>query len=336
MIIDIEKPFFDSYKECWAACINALEYYYNILNNEPQHFIPVCKISNQKIFDTSISELKEEITSNLEACKGLEAERYMFSLIEPFKGFGEIMHKDRLAFTGRLCYEKRNLFCDWVCDISQDYELAAEAAVKLQEIAAVQGKQKKIVFSYVVGTLDRLLDVVSQYSNMLDGVLLSFGVDLLQVQKINGITLINQRDLTQLSFYCGTMERALLLINRVEQAAAAEQEQAAAETELPQELKTDEAKKYIQKAVKIGVVEYTKIGIKWNGTKQLLAYFAEKMSIKLNLSNRFDNTGNRAVCWKPFEKMFNVYNLREAKQNWLRLNTRFEPTGFENINKIFD
>ena len=60
------------------------------------------------------------------------------------------------------------------------------------------------------------------------------------------------------------------------------------------------------------------------------------MSIRLNLSNKLYNTGNKAVCWKPFEKMFGVCNLREAKQNWLRLNTRFEPTGFENINKIFD
>ena len=212
MRLDIEKPFFDSYKKHWLSCINILEYYYNMLIEEPQHFIPVCEVSSQEVFTTNIMELKEEITANLEVCKGLEAERYVFSLIEPFKGFGEIIHKDLLTHTGRLCYEKRKLFCDWVCDILQDYELAAEAAVKLQEIAAAQGKQKKIVLSYVVGTLDRLLDVISQYSNMLDGVLLSFGVDLLQVQKINGITLINQRDLTQLSFYCGTMERALLLI----------------------------------------------------------------------------------------------------------------------------
>ena len=217
MRLDIEKPFFDSYKKHWLSCINILEYYYNMLIEEPQHFIPVCEVSSQEVFTTNIMELKEEITANLEVCKGLEAERYVFSLIEPFKGFGEIIHKDRLAFTGRLCYEKRNLFCDWVCDISQDYELAAEAAVKLQEIAAAQGKQKKIVLSYVVGTLDRLLDVVSQYSNMLDGVLLSFGVDLLQVQKINGITLISKRDLTQLSFYCGTMERALILIKSLSQ-----------------------------------------------------------------------------------------------------------------------
>ena len=223
MRLDIEKPFFDSYKKHWLSCINILEYYYNMLIEEPQHFIPVCEVSSQEVFTTNIMELKEEITANLEVCKGLEAERYVFSLIEPFMGFGEIIHKDRLAFTGRLCYEKRNLFCDWVCDISQDYELAAEAAVKLQEIAAAQGKQKKIVLSYVVGTLDRLLDVISQYSNMLDGVLLSFGVDLLQVQKINGITLISKRDLTQLAFYCGTTERALLLINSIPQKPMIEQ-----------------------------------------------------------------------------------------------------------------
>lgn len=115
-----------------------------------------------------------------------------------------------------------------------------------------------------------------------------------------------------------------------------QKQEQAAETKLPEELNTDEAKKYIQKAVNIGVVEYTESGVKWNGTKQLLAYFAEKMSIRLNLSNKFYNTGKKAVCWKPFEKMFGMCNLREAKQNWLRLYTRFEPTGFENINKIFD
>ena len=217
MRLDIEKPFFDSYKKHWLSCINILEYYYNMLIEEPQHFIPVCEVSSQEVFTTNIMELKEEITANLEVCKGLEAERYVFSLIEPFKGFGEIIHKDLLTHTGRLCYEKRKLFCDWVCDILQDYELAAEAAVKLQEIAAAQGKQKKIVLSYVVGTLDRLLDVISQYSNMLDGVLLSFGVDLLQVQNTNGITLISKRDLTQLAFYCGTMERALILIKSLSQ-----------------------------------------------------------------------------------------------------------------------
>lgn len=223
MILEIEKPFFDNFKEYWATCINALEYYYNMLSNEPQHFIPVCKISNQIIFDTSILELKEEITSNLEVCKGLEAERYIFSLIEPFKGFGEIIHKDHITYTGRLNYEKRNLLYDWICDILQDYELSADVAVKLQERAAAQENQKKCVFSYIVGTLDKLIDIVSQYSNMLDSVLLSLGIDLLQVQKENGITLITKRDLTQLSFYCGTTERALLLINSIPQKPMIEQ-----------------------------------------------------------------------------------------------------------------
>ena len=320
MRLDIEKPFFDSYKKHWLSCINILEYYYNMLIEEPQHFIPVCEVSSQEVFTTNIMELKEEITANLEVCKGLEAERYVFSLIEPFKGFGEIIHKDRLAFTGRLCYEKRNLFCDWVCDISQDYELAAEAAVKLQEIAAAQGKQKKIVLSYVVGTLDRLLDVISQYSNMLDGVLLSFGVDLLQVQKINGITLINQRDLTQLSFYCGTMERALILINRLGQEQAAEQHK------LPVELNTDEAKKYFQRAIDLGLMDDN---YKWLGGLQMCACFSREMSFKLGLGK-----GDR-ISWQPFETLF---SLPKGK---LRLNlndiqkTGSNPKDIDLIDKIF-
>lgn len=321
MRLDIEKPFFDSYKKHWLSCINILEYYYNMLIEEPQHFIPVCEVSSQEVFTTNIMELKEEITANLEVCKGLEAERYVFSLIEPFKGFGEIIHKDLLTHTGRLCYEKRKLFCDWVCDILQDYELAAEAAVKLQEIAAAQGKQKKIVLSYVVGTLDRLLDVISQYSNMLDGVLLSFGVDLLQVQKINGITLINQRDLAQLSFYCGTMERALILINRLGQEQAAEQHK------LPVELNTDEAKKYFKRAIDLGLMDDN---YKWLGGLQTCAYFASRMSDKLKLGK-----GER-INWKPFEALFGV------PKGKLRLNlndvikTGGNPKNIKLIKNIFE
>ena len=106
--------------------------------------------------------------------------------------------------------------------------------------------------------------------------------------------------------------------------------------QLPQELNTNEAKKYIQELAKIGIIEQTESGLKWKDTKQLLAYFSEQMSIKLNLSKRVESTGNKAVCWKPFETIFGIKGLREAKQNWLRLNTRFEPTGFEKIKGIFE
>ncbi len=213
MRIDIEKPFFDSYKECWAACINALEYYYELLSGKPQHYKPLFRVSGQIDFATNIMELKEEITANLEACKGLEAERYMFSIIEPFKGFGEIIHKDCIRNMGDYSKEKYEAFCDWVWDIWQDDEVAAQ----VEEQAAAAQEQAANTFHSVISTFNNLLDVAFMYSNMLDGALLSFGIDLLQVQKQYGITLITKRDLTQLSFYCGTTERALLLINSIPQ-----------------------------------------------------------------------------------------------------------------------
>lgn len=219
MIIDIEKPFFDSYKECWEACINALEYYYDLLSGKPQHYKPVFRVSGQIVFTTNIMELKKEITANLEACKGLEAERYMFSLIEPFKGFGEIIHKDCIRNMGDYSKEKYEAFCDWVCDIWQDDEVAAQ----VEEQAAAAQEQAANTFHSVISTFNNLLDVAFMYSNMLDGALLSFGIDLLQVQKQYGITFITKRDLTQLSFYCGTTERALLLINSIPQKPMIEQ-----------------------------------------------------------------------------------------------------------------
>lgn len=322
MIIDIEKPFFDSYRECWAACINTLEYYYELLSGKPQHYKPVFRVSGQIVFATNIMELKKEITSNLEACKGLEAERYMFSLIEPFKGFGEIIHKDCIRNMGDYSKEKYEAFCDWVWDIWQDDEVAAQ----VEEQAAAAQEQAANTFHSVISTFNNLLDVAFMYSNMLDGALLSFGIDLLQVQKQYGITLITKRDLTQLSFYCGTTERALLLINRVEQAAA-EQEQAAAETELPQELNTDEAKKYIQKAINLGLMDDN---YKWLRGLQMCACFARDMSIKLNLGK-----GER-ISWKPFETLF---GLPKGK---LRLNlndiqkTGSSPKDTDLIDAIFE
>lgn len=107
--------------------------------------------------------------------------------------------------------------------------------------------------------------------------------------------------------------------------------------ELPKELQTDEAKALFQKAIQLGFVEQDGNLYKWKGdTKQGLSYFAERASEKLNLSKKLDKDGNMTVNWKVFETAFDVSNLKNAKNDWMKYNIKFTPNGYEKIEAIFD
>lgn len=92
---------------------------------------------------------------------------------------------------------------------------------------------------------------------------------------------------------------------------------------------------YFAKAIAVKLMEDNTLGYKWNDTKVLLAYFAEKLSLKFDLSRKIDQNGEKTIAWKFFETLFNTSGLKNAKQNWMRLNTRFEPIGYERINAMF-
>lgn len=91
-----------------------------------------------------------------------------------------------------------------------------------------------------------------------------------------------------------------------------------------------------QKALNSGYIKKQGNGYKWEETKQLLAYFAEKLSLALQLSNKMDKDGNITISWKPFERLFDEKDLKGAKANWMRINTKFTPTGYEKINELFN
>ena len=80
---------------------------------------------------------------------------------------------------------------------------------------------------------------------------------------------------------------------------------------LPDALNTDKAKAYLGKAIEIGLISGD---YKWLGGSQLLAYFAQKMSVELGLGNGIDSAGRVRISWRPFEVLFNI------KFNKLRLN----------------
>ena len=106
-------------------------------------------------------------------------------------------------------------------------------------------------------------------------------------------------------------------------------------SEMPDALQTDEAREIFKRSEDSGLLSISGNCVKWNGEKQLLAYFAARMSERFCLTNKLDKDGHVTTAWKPFEILFDVQDLKGAKQNWMRLNTKFEPTGFEKVDALF-
>lgn len=107
--------------------------------------------------------------------------------------------------------------------------------------------------------------------------------------------------------------------------------------QIPKELQTDKAKALFQKAISAGLVESNGGYYKWiGGTGQLLAYFTEKANKYLNLKSKLDSNGNQTINWKAFEIAFNTPGLKNKKQDWMKLNLKFTPSGYEKVDMIFD
>lgn len=104
--------------------------------------------------------------------------------------------------------------------------------------------------------------------------------------------------------------------------------------EWPHELSNGTFKEIVRKGIEAGLIEEHFNGLIWKGTKELLAYFAERVSNLLELSTKIDAKGNQTISWKPFERLFNVDKLKEAKQNRMRLYPQFKPNKHEEIDQL--
>lgn len=84
-----------------------------------------------------------------------------------------------------------------------------------------------------------------------------------------------------------------------------------------------------------GWITPTDGGFEWQkgATNQLIAYWAERVSLNFNLSKREFDNGGKAICWKPFEALFGLKSgtLKTAKQSWKKVKLNFYPTRYEEI-----
>jgi len=124
-------------------------------------------------------------------------------------------------------------------------------------------------------------------------------------------------------------------INRIELTLKSEKSIESTEKQIPKELDSTKARLVFEKAISLNLMKVDGSGFKWLKTKQLLAYFAVKLSSDLNLSTKLDKEGNITTNWILFEHAFGTYNLKGAKNDWLKYNTKFTPNGFEKVDEIF-
>ncbi|MGP1539581.1 hypothetical protein [Bacteroides pyogenes] len=101
-------------------------------------------------------------------------------------------------------------------------------------------------------------------------------------------------------------------------------------TALPDELKTDEAKSILQKAINAGLCD---TNYQWKKSKALLAYFADCASEYLKLG-KGEYDGKTKTSWKPFESLFGISGLSEAKRDYQKTGTL--PSAHKDIDKLFE
>lgn len=100
----------------------------------------------------------------------------------------------------------------------------------------------------------------------------------------------------------------------------------------PMELDTEEGRKVLDEAIKVGLCDEQ---YQWQKTKSLLAYFCDRASEYLQLNNDQTSTGRKKVSWQPFEVLFKIKSLKEYKNNWQN-KTGVMPKSYEIVDGIFD
>ena len=273
-----------------------------------------------------ISPIIAEIESNIKSLAGDERERYIFGLLTPFADLANMLNPraaiDRLK--AEIADHKRALK-RWE-NKPQDEPLfnvngkpsgtpkeQAEACRQLinwreRDIERLHDISRR--FCEIIGqpsesgTIEYYCGVwvsaAIQFANRLDALLLTYGVDLLQLQETSGIYLKDYRVITDVEYYIGSRELAKHYINTLPP------RQCATSPATPKEPSTKRAKKAFAKAVEAGYMEKTATGYKWLYNK------ASKVSLGYFLVQVYNPEGTTITPYMELERLFVVKRLDRA------------------------
>lgn len=333
---DRERQFFGLYKDRGVAdlCVQALiaKYDLDIFMKENQGFDDEVKTilykealkaidENETVMDVDFDALFDEIEANLHEVAGDEkhVHDYCIELLSAF-GSGSLFNSTYMPVA--LVRKQRN----------PEVELSDEDKITLKKFQVCQRlyisrngeslPHGKVEDCYMV--LYRLLQ---KYAKGLDWILLKNRVDIYTIQDDCNIYIKDDqerkyRDPFDYIEFTGSEKIAQNYITDLYN-----------QKRIPEELNNDKAKGIFKKAILANLCDenYT-----WKESIQLLAYFAEKMSELLRLTHKKNKDDTIQTYWKPFETLFEykgkkqgVNKLKNAKQNWMKNYTKFEPTGYE-------
>ncbi|RHB34220.1 hypothetical protein DW888_13560 [Bacteroides nordii] len=323
------------------------------------------------------SPLMEEIEKNLLECNSQkEKDRYIFSLLKPFKEFSDIycpkaeierLNKDiKLHEEYILNWEKRKEdknynannvdiqgqidACKWFIEknkkqIEREYYINKRFIELTCQPNKGSEQSKK---GTVEWCLSAFVGVENMFANKLDALLLTYGIDLMRLQKESGIYLKSYRLITDVDFYIGSMELAKKYIDELPKTVTSNEQTtikpqpeqtpdaslSESETFLPVTLRTERALKYFPKAIEANIVTKTDTGYSMGSaikTKAILAYFLELVFCR-------DNTGKDNGNDFPetdLNTLFGESRLGKARGQYAS-NKSGKPKGYEIIDKIFE
>lgn len=254
---DIEKTFFKAFQNGGVvdACIQIIRERYDLglypkslpeqrkkqkeMSEEWRHYYEIIlpdRINKEtEDFDDTVisgypSPIIEEIEENLKECKtNTETERYIFSLLIPFKGISDIFHP--IADIKRLelhIEECKDNILKWQ---QSNYEHAKEQIEACKRLIETDTKNIERI-RYInlrfceisseiheKGTVERCLTaflrLANMFANQLDALLLTYGIDLIRLQNESGIYLKNHRYITDVDYYIGSLELTRRYIDKL-------------------------------------------------------------------------------------------------------------------------
>lgn len=273
--------------------------------------------------------VSKEIESNIDGLKvdGGELERYIISLLTPFKKICSVVHptghkiKETAAKSG----------CNWEhLESGQQVLMEAVENSRYSMLSTIVERKKYYELPYIYkhiekGTFEYLLRSMlidmRNYANFLYAVLIQREIDLKDLQEQTGIFLKKNYTASEIAPYIGNTTIAQYYIDKLptttlndKQNPNAKQpndEQPTIKT-IPltaqQDIMTDRAKKYFEKAIEAGYMEKMGSGYKWTfpisrGAKAALSFFIMMV---------YNPDNCKQIPFKALERLFDVGRLDSA------------------------
>jgi hypothetical protein len=288
-----------------------LHYYSEVLPKQVQEQTEAFDFST--VDSGRVSPIIAEIDKDLRGIAGGDRERYLFSLLTPFAGLAKIynptaeINRLQTAIEGlesnRTIWESQpqdkplfNINGEPAASPKEQAEACSGMIERyrgsIERLNYINRRFCDVLDNSERGTIEYFCNVwvsaAIQFANRLDALLLTRGIDLLQLQDLSGIYLKDRREITDVDFYIGSVELAQYYINALpprrpsstlaegKPAASTAQPQQGNQPPASQEPSTERAKKAFEKALEAGYMEKTATGYKWlynGGRKGGLGYF---------------------------------------------------------------